>query len=274
MAALNFNASEVDPDEGQLGPVPAGWYIVVMDKSELKPTSNGAGEYLNCRFSVVDGEYKNRKIFTNLNLKNANPVAQEIAYKTLSAIAHAVGVIQVDDSVQLHDLPLKIRVRLKAADDEYDAQNIITAFKNVNDAVGTVAAVAPGKVAAKNPAAAVSAAKQPWANKPAAVAAAKPAAPAPKPQPKAADVEPVLVMLNTAEFTYEQYRESGWDDEQLIDGGLAEWQVPAAEETAAPAAEETAAPTAPGPKGPPAPAGKTAAAPAGNKPPWSKKKVG
>ena len=77
MAALNFNASEVDPDEGQLGPVPAGWYIVVMDKSELKPTSNGAGEYLNCRFSVVDGEYKNRKIFTNLNLKSTPSAAPQ-----------------------------------------------------------------------------------------------------------------------------------------------------------------------------------------------------
>lgn len=148
MAQLNFNANTVAPDTGTGDPVPAGWYNVMMDESEMKPTKGGDGAYLATRFNIIDGQYAGRKLFARLNLRNNNAVSQEIAFKQLSAICHAVGVIQVGESQELHGKPLKVKVKLRPADGEYEASNDISAYKNINDnsvgAAGGAAAPAMG----------------------------------------------------------------------------------------------------------------------------------
>lgn len=197
MAQLNFDARTVVPDSGQQDPVPAGWYNVVIDKSEMKPTKDGTGMRLELQFKIIDGQFTNRKIFEGLNLQNANPVAQEIAYKQLSAIAHAVKVLLVEDSSQLHNIPMKVKVKLKAASGQYEAGNSIVAYKDINEVVAATpvatAPVAPAAFgaappppaafappAAAAPAAwAPPAAAQPWAGAAAPVAAPAPAVAAP-----------------------------------------------------------------------------------------------
>jgi hypothetical protein len=145
MAALTFDARTVAPDTGSADALPAGWYNVMMDESEMKPTkadaSGNTGAYLKCRYAVMDGQYAGRKIYANLNLRNANPIAQEIAYKQLSAICHAVNVLNMQDTQELHGKPLKIKVKMRKATDEYEASNDIGAYKNINDtSVGASAA--------------------------------------------------------------------------------------------------------------------------------------
>ena len=197
-AILNFDATTVAPDTGGGDPVPAGWYNVMVDESEMKPTKAEGGLRLSLRFTIMDGQYANRKVFTGLNLKNANPVAQEIAYKQLSAICHAVGVMQVQDSQQLHGRPLKIKVKVRAASGDYEASNDITSYKNINEQVdgpATGGAPAGAPWAGQQAPAAQQAA--PWAGAPAAtpaptqqfappVQAPEPAAAAPQWQPPAA----------------------------------------------------------------------------------------
>lgn len=145
MAQLNFDATQVAPDLG-FETVPAGWYNAMIDESEMKPTKDGSGAYLQTRFNIIDGQYANRKIYMRLNLRNTNPVAQEIAYKQLSAIAHAVGVLHVQDSSQLHGLPMKIKVKLrKDTSGQYEDSNEISSIKNINEQVdmGSQAGAAP-----------------------------------------------------------------------------------------------------------------------------------
>lgn len=132
MATLNFDASQVKPDEGRVGPVPAGWYNAIIEASEIKPTRDGLGNYLALTFKIIDGDFANRKVFNNLNIKNANPQTVEIAYAQLSAIAHAVKVMQVQDSAQLHNIPLKIKVSVRPASGDYEAANDIKAFKDIS----------------------------------------------------------------------------------------------------------------------------------------------
>lgn len=136
MAQLNFDASTVAPNTGTQDAIPAGWYNVQIDQSELKPTKDGSGAYLELRLAVLDGQYVGRKVFARLNLKNNNQQAVEIAYKDLSAICHAVGVMQVQDSSQLHGKPMKIKVSVRAATGEYEASNEVKAYKNINENVG------------------------------------------------------------------------------------------------------------------------------------------
>jgi len=137
MAQLNFDATQVEPDTG-FDTVPAGWYNVAMDESDLKPTKDGAGTYLQARFNILDGQYRGRKLFARLNIRNANAQAQEIALRQLSAIGHAVGVLHIQDSQQLHGLPLKVKVKIRKGDDNYEDQNDIISYKNINEQVETV----------------------------------------------------------------------------------------------------------------------------------------
>jgi hypothetical protein len=117
MANLNgFNATEIEPTSN-FEPLPANKYLAAITESEMKPTKSGNGSYLQLTFTVLEGEYKNRILWARLNLDNPNATAVKIARSELSAICHAVGVMQPRDSVELHNLPLMIAVKLKKRDD-------------------------------------------------------------------------------------------------------------------------------------------------------------
>jgi hypothetical protein len=142
MSLLNFDARQVQPDMGY-DVLPPDWYPVVMDESELKPTQNGDGMVLNVRFNVIAGQYVNRKIFGRINLSNPNPQAQEIGQKQLSAIAHCVGVLVVQDSQQLHNIPLLVKVKIRKADGQYEDNNEIIAYRNISDVPAGMAQAQP-----------------------------------------------------------------------------------------------------------------------------------
>ncbi len=126
MASVNFNANEVEPSS-VYETIPAGKYQAVITESEMKTTKSGTGQYLKLEFEVIEGEYKGRKLWANLNLNNPNQQAVDIARKELSAICHAVNVMQLGDSVELHNLPLTIVVKI--ATDQYgEPQNIIKGY--------------------------------------------------------------------------------------------------------------------------------------------------
>lgn len=131
MVQLNFDASQVKPYENDT--IPAGWYNVVIDNSEMKPTKDGSNAYLELRYSVVDGQYAGRKLFSRHNIQHSNPQTVEIAWQEISAIAHAVGVLRVADTNQLMNIPFKVKVRIrKDKNGEYDDQNDISSYKHMS----------------------------------------------------------------------------------------------------------------------------------------------
>ncbi len=107
-----FDANQVEPTN-DFEPIPAGKYVAVITESEMKPTKAGTGSYLQLTFQILEGEHKNRLLWTRLNLDNPNATAVQIARSELSAICRAVGVMTPSDSVELHNLPLVIHVRCK-----------------------------------------------------------------------------------------------------------------------------------------------------------------
>jgi len=129
MANLNgFNANEVEPT-ASFEAMPAGKYLAAITESEMKPTKNGGGSYLQLTFTILDGEYKGRILWARLNLHNANATAVKIAKSELSAICHALGVMQPRDSVELHNLPLLITVKCKKREDTGELTNEIRGYE-------------------------------------------------------------------------------------------------------------------------------------------------
>lgn len=150
MANLNFNAANVPPASANIV-VPAGWYNVIIEHSEVVPTAAGTGTILKLRYSIVDGEFKGRKIFGQLNIVNPSPMAQEIAQKQLSAICHAVNVIQCNDSQQLHNIPFKVKLKITPGSikdqhtgEKYDDKNEVTGWEKSSTNVGVSGGSAPG----------------------------------------------------------------------------------------------------------------------------------
>lgn len=128
MTNLNgFNANEVEPSVS-FDPIPANKYLAAITASGMKPTKNGSGNYLELTFVVLEGEYKNRVLWSRLNLNNPNATTVKIARGELSAICRAVGVMQPKDSVELHNLPLVITVKLKKRDDTGELTNEIKGY--------------------------------------------------------------------------------------------------------------------------------------------------
>lgn len=141
-----FDARQVEPNAA-FEPIPTGWYPVKIIKSEMKPTNAKDGSYLELEVEVLSGEFAGRKGWDRLNLVNGNPTAVEIAYRTLSAICHATGVININDSSQLHGIPLQARFVLVAPrtvdNKNYDASNDIRGYKAIDAANGAAVAGTP-----------------------------------------------------------------------------------------------------------------------------------
>lgn len=112
-----FDASKVEPATG-FDPIPRGRYLCCIEKSEMKTTRDGNGQYLELAFKVLEGEHHNRLVFGRLNLVNHNPKATEIAYREFSALCRACGVMQVQDSAELHSRPMVIQVELENGQDK------------------------------------------------------------------------------------------------------------------------------------------------------------
>ncbi len=149
MANLNnFDANTVEPTN-DFDPIPAGKYVAVMTASQMKPTKDKAGDYLELTFQVLEGEYKNRLLWARLSLNHSNPTTSKIARGHLAAICKAVGVLTPRDSSELHNLPLVINVRLKKRNDNDELCNEIKGFLPRPSAAAPVAnnkpAVAPWK---------------------------------------------------------------------------------------------------------------------------------
>jgi hypothetical protein len=165
MATLNFNANTVAPQEA-FDVLPAGWYNVRITGSEMKPTKDGTGSYLSLTMTVIDGKAANRKVFDRLNLNNKNPKAVEIAYQTLSSICHATGIIQLQDSTQLHGIPMQVKLKVRPAEGGYSESNETNGYKAVEGGavVGGSPAQAPAWAAPSQPPQqpAAAPAAQPW----------------------------------------------------------------------------------------------------------------
>ncbi len=137
-----FDATQIDPVT-DFDPIPAGKYLAAIISSEMKPTKTGTGSYLELTFQVLDGEYKNRLLWTWLNLDNPNRTAVQIARAELSAICRAVGVLSPNDSTELHNLPLVVNVKCKKRGDTGDLVNEIKGFSaKASPAPNAVAATA------------------------------------------------------------------------------------------------------------------------------------
>lgn len=149
-----LNANEVEPNKKiEADPKFTGWHQMQFIESEMKDTKAGDGEYLQLVAQVIDGPYKGRKLWERLNLVNRSQTAVDIARGTLSAICHATGVMNVQDSEQLHNRPFEGHVKYVPQDGTYDPKNEIDGYRPIGGEKSAPAAQASAPAASSAPAA-------------------------------------------------------------------------------------------------------------------------
>ncbi len=158
MAEIAFDATTVQPQQ-EFDLLPAGKYLAQIIDSDVSMNSKGTGQVLKLTFEVLEGEYANRRLWARLNITHENADAERIGRAQLSALCHAIGVTQLKDTVDLHDKPVVVTVKIrKDKTGQYPDSNDVSGFSSVSAASAATFAkpATPAKPAASTP---------PWAAK-------------------------------------------------------------------------------------------------------------
>lgn len=159
MALFSFDAQSVDPGASSFDPMPPGNYLGQIIESDIKPTRSG-GRQLALTLEIIDGPHARRRVWDNLNIENSNAQAQEIAQRQLSQLCHALGIRHLNDTAQLHGKPVRAKIAIQPAQDQYPAKNVIKAYAAVEAGAQPTGAAPPTTAAAAAPKPA--AARKPW----------------------------------------------------------------------------------------------------------------
>ena len=136
MALLSrpFNVEGNDSQMEDFSAIPAGDYVVEAVKSDYKATKAGNGYYAEFMFKVVEGEFEGKAIWERMNLDNPNPTAVEIATKKFNTLCSCCGKAGVENTEELHNIPVIAVVRLEPASANYGESNSISTFKQYGEA--------------------------------------------------------------------------------------------------------------------------------------------
>jgi len=136
MASITFDANNVETADS-FDVLPQGKYLAMAVASQIKPTKAGTGDYLEITFEIIDGKGKGRKVWERLNIRNVNKKAEEISQRQLAALCRSVGVLNLQDTDQLHNIPVVLDIEIEKREG-YDDQNRVKGYS----ASGSTAPVA------------------------------------------------------------------------------------------------------------------------------------
>lgn len=141
---------------GSFEPLPDGWYDVTISGCEVKDTKAGTGKYLHVRYDVTGPSHAGRVVFGNLNIRNANPKAEEIGRQQMGELMRAIGVAKIGDTDELVGRACKVKLTTRKSE-QYGDSNEIKGWKGAGGAApaGKVS-TAPAVTARPTP---------PWAKK-------------------------------------------------------------------------------------------------------------
>lgn len=116
-------------DMDNFDPIPADEYVAKIVESDIIENKKRNGSYIKLKFEIIQGDYKGRFVWTNLNIVNPSSVAVEIAQKELATICRAIGKSVVQDTQELHGIPMLLKVKIRPAKGDYPASNDTAGYK-------------------------------------------------------------------------------------------------------------------------------------------------
>lgn len=128
---MTFDANELPQgNTGSYDPLPEGWYTANITGADLRQTKSGTGEYIAVRYDITGPTHEGRVVWGNLNIKNANPKAEEIGRQNLGELMRAIGLPKVTDTDDLIGGSLQIKLKIRTQEG-YSPSNDVAGFKAV-----------------------------------------------------------------------------------------------------------------------------------------------
>lgn len=137
--AFAFNARAVEPAQPRDNTlVPNNWYRAWIIESDIAPNSKGTGKNMTFTWEIVEGDYAKRRVWDSLSIENPSAEAVKFAEKTLSAICHATGVLDMQNTGQLHGEVCMIKVGVEKGKGDFPDKNKIYGYLPDGDPKATV----------------------------------------------------------------------------------------------------------------------------------------
>ena len=151
---------------GSYDPLPPGWYDTTIAAAEVKATKDSTGQYIKVKYQITGPTHSGRVVFGNINVRNASQKAEEIGRQQLGEIMRALNIPRLTDTDQLIGGMLSIKLDVRAATEQYAAQNEVRGFRAGNGMAGNgMAGDVPTFSPAKPTPAPSKSAAPPWAKK-------------------------------------------------------------------------------------------------------------
>jgi len=124
---MTFTADPNAP-KASFDTLPPGEYVAQIVDSEIKTVgAGGTGLMISLTWEIMEGPNKGRRIWQNINYKNDSEKAQKIGLGQLNDIQVALNVAAIEDTVQLHMKPARIKLKITPAKGEYSERNDVSA---------------------------------------------------------------------------------------------------------------------------------------------------
>ncbi len=142
---VSFSAEEIKAaGENRFEIIPAGNYLAQIVKSEIKVNKDGQGTRLSLQFQITDGDKRGRILFQDVTLKNASETAMKIGREQLAQLARACGLTAVQDSAQLHNIEMQIKVGIREdKTGQFEPRNEIKRFEPLSGGKSAAAPAIP-----------------------------------------------------------------------------------------------------------------------------------
>ena len=127
MAKLSFNSAGKDTG-GDFEPLPVGDYNMMVIESDICPNKKGTGSYVKIVLHCLDEEYAGRRVYEYINIDHPNEKVVAIAERQMAELCNAVGVLELEDTQELHEIPFVARLKVEAGNEQFGPSNKVKKF--------------------------------------------------------------------------------------------------------------------------------------------------
>ncbi len=132
--------------------LPPGKYTCLIEDAELKDTKAGTGKLVKLTLSVIEGQFKGRKLFPNINIFNPSEECQRMGIAQLSSLGRAAVCYPVNDTADLKDKVIIAVVKVKKRKDTGEDQNEVRTYESPSAGNVQHIPATPGRCEAPAPA--------------------------------------------------------------------------------------------------------------------------
>lgn len=117
-------------------PIPTGEYKLLIEKA-VEGKSAAGNAMLKIQFKVEEGEYENRKLFSNINLEHDSKQVVEIGMQQLQTLRLQLGLKTIKDASDLVGHSFVTTVKVNKRKDTGELTNEVTFRIKKEDGRGT-----------------------------------------------------------------------------------------------------------------------------------------